>query len=94
MLSIAAAKKIGINACINKLGREFVLAHRNSSTSAFGENDGGVFCFVGIDDNPRPIHFDGTLTLDSASHFPYFASCIVDLSSGATDCLECVIPSA
>ena len=50
MLSVEAARKIGINACIDKLGREFVLAHRDRATSAYGESDEGVFCFVGVDD--------------------------------------------
>ena len=42
MLSVEAARKIGINACIDRLGRAFVMTHRESATSAYGENEDGV----------------------------------------------------
>lgn len=50
MLNVDVARRIGINACIDKLGRKFVSAHKEFSASAYGENDDGVFCFVGVDD--------------------------------------------
>ena len=63
MLTLEMAKKNGINACIDKLGRDFVLAHRDTSSSAFGEIEDGVFCFVGVDDRPFVTETTGDLTL-------------------------------
>ncbi len=93
MISIREAMRIGINACIDKLGSEFVQRHRDSSTSAYGETDDGVFCFVGVDDNPSNSMPDGVLILDSESKFPYRVSCNVSLEDGAYHFLECVVPS-
>ena len=92
MLSVEAAKKIGINACIEKLGREFVLAHKEYATSAYGESDDGVFCFVGVDDGCKSQNSDRVLILDSHSEFPYRASCNISLADGTTRFIECVLP--
>lgn len=95
MLSFDTARKIGINACINKLGREFVLAHRDNASSAWGndEMDGGMYCYVGVSDVPPPETEPGVLVLDSETKFPYHASCIVNLESGALTFLEAVCPA-
>ena len=58
MLNIEAARKIGINACIDKLGREFVMKNKKYATSAYGERDDSVFCFVGVDDCQKTINSD------------------------------------
>ena len=70
MLTVEAAKKIGIRACIDKLGREFVLAHRESATSAYRECDEGVFCFVGVDDGYIPQNTDRKLILTAIRNSP------------------------
>lgn len=93
MLNIETARKIGINACIEKLGREFVLAHKDRATSAFGESENGVFCFVGVDDGSTPENSADVLILDSHSAFPYRASCNVSLSDGMLSFIECIIPA-
>ena len=54
MLSADEAKKIGIDACIEKLGFEFCKKHADNATSAYGEDDGIMNCFVGVDDSPAP----------------------------------------
>lgn len=92
MLSIESAREIGINACIDKLGRDFVQAHRDSSTSAYGSDENSVFCFVGVDDNPNYSNEEGVLILDSTSVFPYRVSCNVCLEDGIPQFIECVIP--
>lgn len=91
MITEAAARRIGLNACIDKLGRDFVLAHKDTSTSAYGRNEGenNVFCFVGVDNRNTPY---GKLVLDGHSEFPYRASCNVDLETGTTSFVECVCP--
>jgi hypothetical protein len=92
MLNIEMARKIGINACIEKLGREFVLAHKDRATSAFGECENGVFCFVGVDDGSLSDISNNALILDSHSAFPYRASCNVSLVDGMLSFIECIIP--
>lgn len=92
MLTVEAARKIGINACIDKLGRSFVLAHKESATSAYGEDEDGVFCFVGVDDRRENQNSDCVLVLDSHSEFPYRASCSINLRDGKTRFIECVVP--
>lgn len=89
MISVADAKRIGISACIDKLGRDFVTAHKDTSTLAYGQDENSVFCFVGVDDRHTPY---GKLTLDSETKFPYRASCHVLLDTGSTQFGECVLP--
>lgn len=92
MLTIKEAARIGINACIDKLGRDFVLANQDNGTSAYGESDTGVFCFVGVDDKPWVPEDSDTLILGSISKFPYRTSCSVCLVDGTTKFIECVLP--
>ena len=92
MLCFEEARKIGLNACIDKIGRDFVRKYAESTTTAYGEVDGNAFCFVGVDNQPLPS-FDGkTLVLDSRSKFPYRASCNVSLQDGDMQFLDCVVP--
>ncbi len=92
-MAIREADQIGINACIDKIGRDFVLASRENGTSAYGENDGNVYCYVGADDQPSAPRISDTLVLDNTSKFPYHASCNVRLAGGATAFIECVLPA-
>ena len=48
MLNMDTARKIGVNACIDKLGRNYVLTHKDSAASAYGQTPDGMFCFVGV----------------------------------------------
>lgn len=92
MISVESARKIGINACIDMLGRDFVQTYRDSSASAYGNDEDSVFCFVGVDDNPSYSYEEGVLVLDSTSVFPYRASCNVGLEDGIPRFIECVLP--
>ena len=89
-LDVETARKIGINSCIEKLGRDFVEKHKETSTCAWGESEDGVFCFVGVDDEERS-GCDYALVLDSTSRFPYRASCVVSLENGAVTWREVVV---
>lgn len=93
MLKLETARKIGMNACVDKLGRDFVSAHRNTVTSAYGENENGMFCFVGVDVEQAAIVNGRSLVLDSHSKFQYRVSCNVDLNNGRPRFLECVLPA-
>lgn len=96
MLTIEAARKIGINACIDKIGRDFLQKYKDSAVYAYGdgETENSVFCYVGVDDKPYvPEKNPEVLVLDSTSQFPYRASCNVRLEDGAMKFIECVLPA-
>lgn len=95
MLSAGEAKEIGINACIEKLGIEFCKKHSDNATSAYGEDNGIMNCFVGIDDSPAPdydISNVKELVLTSMEEWPYYASCNVNMTNGKIEFLRCVLP--
>lgn len=93
MLDINAAKRIGINACIEKIGRDFVIKNKDFATSAYGESDDGVFCFVGVDDHCTSNFNDSVLVLDNKGKFQYHVSCNVNLVNGETTFIESVVPT-
>lgn len=92
MLSFHEARQIGINACIEKLGRQFVERNKNCATSAFGLQDNSVFCYVGIYSEFDSKINSMQLILDSCSKFTYYTSCFVDMQSGEIEFIECVLP--
>jgi hypothetical protein len=89
MLTVIEAKEIGINACIEKLGKEFVKENSGRASSGYGKHDDMVFCFVGVD--PELIADSEVLSLDRVP-FPYRASCNVSLMGGSVEFVEIVIP--
>ena len=94
MITKEYAKKIGLNACIKKIGSSF---DKKFASSACGTEpqDNKLFCFVGVDKRILPIN-DSTrkvLTLDSTSKFAFSASCNVSLHDGTVEFLECHVPS-
>ena len=91
MLTYEQARRIGIDACIDKLGRDFVMRYRDLSCSACGDRGDHVYCFVGVNDKPLPKMKD-ELVLTSNSDFPYTARCTVDYLDGRIGFLECVLP--
>lgn len=92
MLTFEQAKKIGLEACAEKIGKEFVREHADATSTAYGEHDGEVYCFIGINISPRK-QFDGkTLRLSSTGKPDYRASCNVSLKDGSTTFIECVLP--
>lgn len=95
MLTENEAKKIGIRACIDKIGYEFCKAHNDNSTSAYGVVDDVMECFVGINDAPAheyDIEKVEYLILTSKKDWPYFAHCDVDMTTGEITFGECKIP--
>ena len=93
MLTYEEARKIGINACIDKLGRDFVTRYRGNACSAYGDRENYASCFVGVSDQPAPQMIDG-LRLSSEEEFPYVARCSVAYSDGKITFLDCVLPKA
>ncbi|MEZ3487296.1 MAG: hypothetical protein K1W22_12105 [Lachnospiraceae bacterium] len=94
LLTYEEAKKIGIHACIDKLGRDFVRKYRETSCSAYGDMEDFAYCFVGVsniaDDLTNP-----SIVLSSApeAQFPYIASCNVEYADGKITFLECILPT-
>lgn len=94
MLTIEEAKKLGVSACIDKLGRNFYEKFIDSSTTAYGDfsEDGVIFCYVGVNDQPKKNDHVESLILSSTNPIPYSASCNVQLSDGKIVFLECNLP--
>ncbi len=94
MLSFEEAKKIGIDACIKKLGISFVKQYSDSFCTAYGwgEKDNTVFCFAGVDDNPEEITDTKELLLTGNHNFPYRVSCNVNIINNSITYIECIVP--
>ena len=86
MISVAKARKIGINACIDRIGRDICRKHADNSTSAYGRNGDVVSCFVGVNDEPAPkINLAEVTRLVLSDHkgWKYAAACDVSLQDGS-----------
>jgi len=97
MLTFQEAKVIGRNACIKKIGNEFYEKYRNSTTAAYGNfsDDGVVFCYIGVDDQPIEEIPSEPLILSNEAEknpIPFFASCNVYLENGEVIFLDCSLP--
>ena len=94
MLTYEAAKKIGIDACVEKLGKDFVRLHKDTSCAGYGNADDHAFCYVGVDDRPEPVWNDSEVILDGSpsSKFPYLSSCNVWYSDGKIEFLDHIVP--
>ena len=91
MLTYDEARHIGVNACIDKLGREFMTKYQNNASAGFGDRGDHVFCFVGVDDRPEP-EMKNELILTSGGKFPYLVACNVAYEDGHIDFLEVTLP--
>lgn len=91
MITYEKARKIGVDACIDKLGREFVMKYKDRSSSAYGDRGDHAYCFVGVD-NSIEDHENSQLILTSNNGFPFRASCNVRYKDGEIEFLECILP--
>ena len=92
MLDAKEARKIGIKACIDKIGAEFCKKYEANACTSYGQRDNVMFCSVGIDDKPYITEERPEKLVLSAEGFQYVASCNVDMESGKIDFLECITP--
>ena len=96
MLTAKEARKIGIRACMDKIGYEFCKRHADNGTSAYGEHDGIMNCFVGVSDEPE-LDYDiskvDKLVLSPGNDWPYYASCNVSMSDATIEFLDCKVPT-
>ena len=91
MLKKKKKKKIGLDACIEQLGREFVMKYRDTSCPAYADMEDHAYCFVGVDNTDERFN-SVPLVLTASNQFPFMASCNVRYSDGKIEFLECVLP--
>lgn len=96
MLTVIEAKKIGIRACIDKLGYDFCKKYADNSTSAWGEIEEGIVnCFVGFNTDPAPICDINKVTKLILTHekdWAYSACCNVYRATGDIEFIEIMTP--
>ncbi len=85
MLTFEEARKIGIRACVDKLGYDFVKKYEDTACAAYGDEGDHASCFVGVSTEPEKPWNGGTLILDDSpnSNYPYSASCNVAYADGS-----------
>ena len=95
MLTFEEAKRIGIKACVDKLGYDFVKKYEDTACSAYGDEGYHASCFVGVTTEPIVPWNGGPLVLDDSpnSKYPYSASCNVAYADVAVTFLNCVLPA-
>ena len=47
-LTFEEAKKLGMDACVDRLGRDFVMKYRDTSCSSYEDIEERVYCFPGV----------------------------------------------
>ena len=92
MLNEKEAIRLGLNACVDKMGRDFVLSHKDEAVMSYGKVDDDILCFLGVG-NAKPNQYDGkNLVLDSTSKFQYYVNCKVNLLDGTKIFTNCELP--
>ncbi len=94
MLTYEQAKKIGQEACIDRLGRDFVMKYRDTSCPAFSDLEDHADCFVGVDNSENRYGEGKPIMLTSGYKWPYSARCTVRYADGKVEFLECVSPQS
>lgn len=92
MLEAKEAKRIGIQACVEKIGMDFFKKYEENACSSWSEHDGKMFCSVGIDDVKFVPDKKPEKLILSENGFQYFASCDVDMMDGSIEYLEYRVP--
>ena len=93
MLTFEQAKEIGMNACIERLGRDFVEQYRDSSCPGYGNMEDRVYCSLGVDNSEDRNDYENVpLILTSNNPFPYRVSCTVRYEDGKIEFIEYATP--
>ena len=90
---------MGIDAGVNKLGREFVKKYKDNACASYlnwrqAAEFGYVDCSVSVSDKPPKPFPEGHIILSSApeDRFPYRANCRVAYDTGEITFYDCVLP--
>ena len=94
MLTFEEARRKGINACMDAIGREFVEeAVSFYSNTGCVEDENSVFCVLAVDDS---LH-DSFETEDeedvSEDDYKYTASCVVSMENGEVTFIKRRVPA-
>lgn len=92
MLSKNEAKKIGINACINKIDPTFFQKYKQNACASWGEYNEKMFCSIGIDSKPCILEKKPSKLILTEDGFQYMVSCEVNMTDGSIEYLECITP--
>ena len=88
MLTELEAKRIGVRACVEKIGYDFCMTNEENSSTTYGVDDDVMFCFVGIDTTNYDNEDPDVLILSSVKGFQYYASCNVSMDDGSVEFLD------
>lgn len=88
---IKRRQAIGLKALIEKIGNEFFEEHKDSAVYSYGEEDAGLFCFLGISLHPSPVLKRLRLSA-SMDEWDIYASCYVTDTGVIMD--KCRLPAA
>lgn len=90
MLSLTQAKSIGMQTCIDSLGRSFVKKYKDTSVTAFGVDENVLYCFLGISTNSQAfVESNSDVLTLSKNDWDYSSSCNVSLTDGTiTDIIK------
>ena len=91
MLSYEEARRVGINACIDKIGRDFCEKNRDYSCAWYGDMEKYAYCGVGISDEDS-YHPQERLILTHEEDWLYMVLCNVWYEDGRIEFLKCRIP--
>ena len=93
-MRVLKARKIGIKACIEKLGYKFCCKYAGNSTTAYSDDGDAVFCYVGVDteNNTYANIEEWNPILTEKNLFPYYAMCEVNRRTGEVVFLKCALP--
>ena len=91
MLTVKEARKIGVKACMERIGYDFCMANRENATTGYTEEKEYVHCYVGVSDKSPDTLQAGLLF--TSTKFPFSASCNVWLADGKIDFLDCHLPA-
>ena len=94
MMTYEDARKKGLDACVKKIGIDFVKKYSDKACSAYGDREDFAFCFVGVSDRPDAYYDSQGLVLDGNgfSDWPYQACCNVWYNDGHIEFLDCKLP--
>lgn len=84
-------KKIGLLSLINTIGEEFFNKHKDRACFSYGEEEKGLFCFLGFDMSDHTS--SGMILSSNIDEWSYYATCYVK-KDGTVLLDKCKIPES
>ena len=92
-LTFEEAKKLGMDACVDRLGRDFVMRYRDTSCPGYGDIEERVYCFPGVN-NSADRYEDKAVMLNGGDPWSYPVKCTVRYEDGKVVFLKCIVPQS